>query len=104
MIRPATIGRMEEMSSEDPYLTGKPGVAAILGLQGDSELFDGDHVIATAKHFIYGQPENGTTVGPNDFSERTMRSIFLYSFEQAVKEAHIVNRELQFGATSYPRR
>jgi beta-glucosidase len=67
---------MEEMYSEDPYLTGKLGVAAVLGLQGDSELFDGDHVIATAKHFIHGQPENGTNVGPNDFSERTMRSIF----------------------------
>jgi beta-glucosidase-like glycosyl hydrolase len=82
-------GRMEEMYSEDPYLTGKLGVAAVLGLQGDSELFDGDHVIATAKHFIHGQPENGTNVGPNDFSERTMRSIFFYPFEQAVKQAHI---------------
>ncbi len=61
-------GRMEEMYSEDPYLTGKLGVAAVLGLQGDSELFDGDHVIATAKHFIHGQPENGTNVGPNDIS------------------------------------
>ena len=82
-------GRMEEMYSEDPYLTGKLGVAAVLGLQGDAESFDGDHVIATAKHFIHGQPENGTNVGPNDFSERTMRGIFLYPFEQAIKEGHI---------------
>ena len=39
-------------------------------------------MFATAKHFIHGQPENGTNVGPNDFSERTMRSVFLYPFQQ----------------------
>jgi len=47
------------------------------------------HVFATAKHFVHGQPENGTNGGPSDFSEHTLRSIFLYPFEQAVKKAHI---------------
>ena len=82
-------GRVEEMYSEDPYLTGQMGVAAVRGLQGDSNLLDQDHVFATAKHFVHGQPENGTNVGPNDFSERTMRSVFLYPFQQAVEKAHI---------------
>jgi beta-glucosidase len=82
-------GRVEEMYSEDPYLTARMGVAAVRGLQGTSSTFDENHVIATAKHFIHGQPENGTNVGPNDFSERTMRQVFLYPFEQAVKQAHI---------------
>jgi beta-glucosidase len=82
-------GRVEEMYSEDPYLAGRLGVAAVLGLQGDSDAVDQDHVIATAKHFVHGQPENGTNVGPSDFSERTMREVFLYPFEQAVRNARI---------------
>lgn len=82
-------GRAEEMYSEDPYLTARMGVAAVRGLQGASSTFDENHVIATAKHFVHGQPENGTNVGPSDFSERTMREVFMYPFEQAVKQAHI---------------
>ena len=82
-------GRVEEMYSEDPYLVGQLGVAAVQGLQGDSNLIDQDHVLATAKHFVHGQPENGTNVGPNDFSERTMRSVFLYPFQQVVEKGHI---------------
>jgi beta-glucosidase len=82
-------GRVEEMYSEDPYLVGQLGVAAVRGLQGESSELDRNHVFATAKHFVHGQPENGTNAGPNDFSERTMRQVFLYPFEQAVTKAHI---------------
>jgi beta-glucosidase len=85
-------GRVEEMYSEDPYLAATLGTAAVKGLQGlehaDDRLGD-DHVYATLKHFVHGQPENGTNVGPNDYSERTMRSVFLYPFEQVVKNAHV---------------
>src|SRR5208337_3810570 len=56
---------------------------------GDSPLLGQEHVFATAKHFVHGQPENGTNVGPNDFSERTMRSVFLYPFQQVVTKANI---------------
>ena len=84
-------GRVEEMYSEDPYLVGRLGVAAVRGLQGpgDGSTLDDEHVFATAKHFVHGQPENGTNVGPNDFSERTMRSVFLYPFQQVVQKGHI---------------
>jgi beta-glucosidase len=82
-------GRVEEMYSEDPYLVAQIGTAAVKGLQGSGDRLDPNHVFATAKHFVHGQPENGTNVGPNDFSERTMRSIFLYPFEQVIKNAHI---------------
>ena len=84
-------GRVEEMYSEDPYLVAQLATAAVKGLQGlknDSDPLDENHVYATLKHFVHGQPENGTNVGPNDFSERTMRSVFLYPFEQVVKNAH----------------
>ena len=82
-------GRVEEMYSEDPYLVAQMGTAAVRGLQGSGETLDQNHVFATAKHFVHGQPENGTNGGPSDFSEHTMRSIFLYPFEQAVEKAHI---------------
>jgi beta-glucosidase len=82
-------GRVEEMYSEDPYLVGQLGLAAVRGLQGDPKALDQEHVFATAKHFVHGQPENGTNVGPNDFSERTMRSVFLYPFQQVVGKAQI---------------
>jgi beta-glucosidase len=82
-------GRVEEMYSEDPYLVAQLGTAAVRGFQGLGETLDENHVFATAKHFVHGQPENGTNAGPSDFSERTMRSVFLYPFEQAVKKAHI---------------
>lgn len=80
-------GRDEEMYSEDPYLVATMGVAAITGLQGTSP--DNEHVIATAKHFVHGQPENGTNVGPSELSERTLRDVFLCSFEQAVHVGHV---------------
>src|SRR5208337_1979411 len=83
-------GRVEEMYSEDPYLVAQLGTAAVQGLQGDAAIrLDDNHVFATAKHFVHAQPENGTNTGPADFSERTMRSVFLYPFEQVVKNAHI---------------
>jgi beta-glucosidase len=87
--RDPRFGRVEEMYSEDPYLVAQLGIAAVKGLQGNGERLDDNHVFATAKHFLHGQPENGTNVGPSDFSEYTTRSIFLYPFEQVVKNAHI---------------
>jgi len=82
-------GRDEEMYSEDPFLVAQMGISAVRGLQGPSETLDENHVFATAKHFVHGQPENGTNGGPSDYSEITMRSIFLYPFEQAIKKTHI---------------
>lgn len=87
--RDPRFGRVEEMYSEDPYLVGELGAAAVEGLQGEGPTIDQSHVIATAKHFVHGQPENGTNTGPNDFSERTMREVFLPPFEKAVKVAKI---------------
>jgi beta-glucosidase len=77
------------MYSEDPYLVAQLGIAAVRGLQGPTDRLDENHVFSTAKHFVHAQPENGTNWGPADFSERTMRSVFLYPFEQTVKKAHI---------------
>lgn len=85
-------GRTEETYGEDPYLTSRLGVAAIKAIQGKGPTVDGEHVVATAKHFTaHGQPEAGTNVGPASFSERLLREVFLPSFEAAVKEAGVMS-------------
>src|SRR4030095_3741096 len=53
---------------------------------------EGDHVIATAKHFAaHGQPEGGTNIAPANYSDRILREVFLPSFESAVKEAGVMS-------------
>lgn len=89
LARDPRYGRVEEMYSEDPYLVGELGLKAVQGLQGDLATIDRDHVFATAKHFVHGQPESGTNVGPSDYSERTMRDTFLAPFETAVRVGNI---------------
>ena len=85
-------GRTEETYGEDPYLVSRMGVAVIKAIQGQGPNVDGNHVIATAKHFAaHGQPEAGTNVGPANFSERILREAFLPSFEAAVKEAGVMS-------------
>jgi beta-glucosidase len=85
-------GRTEETYGEDPYLVARLGVAAIKAIQGPGPNVDGEHVIATAKHFAaHGQPEGGTNTAPGNFSERMLREIFLPPFEAAVKEAGVLS-------------
>jgi beta-glucosidase len=83
-------GRTEETYGEDPYLVSRLGVAAITGFQGTGPAIDGQHVLATAKHFaVHGQPEGGTNVAPGNYSERVVREYFLKPFVAAVEEAHV---------------
>jgi len=90
IVRDPRWGRTEETYGEDPYLASRMGVAAITGFQGNSVIIDKSHVIATGKHFaVHGQPENGTNVGPGNYSERIIREQFLKPFEAAVKEANL---------------
>ena len=85
-------GRTEETYGEDPYLTSRMAVAIVKALQGPGPRIEGDHVIATAKHFAaHGQPESGTNIAPVNFSERTLREYFLPSFKAAVIEAGIMS-------------
>lgn len=85
-------GRTEETYGEDPYLTSRMAVAIVRALQGAGPGVDGNHVIATAKHFAaHGQPESGTNIGPVNFSERALREYFLPSFKAAVTEAGIMS-------------
>ncbi len=84
-------GRTEETYGEDPYLVSRMVVAAIRAIQGPGPGVDGEHVMATAKHFAaHGQPEGGTNIAPVNYSERVLREYFLPSFEAAVKEAGVM--------------
>lgn len=81
-------GRTEETYGEDPYLVSRMAVACARGLQGAGETIDRHHVAATLKHFAaYGQPEDGTNCAPANYSERTIREVFLPPFEAAIREA-----------------
>src|SRR5207248_699473 len=72
---------------EDPYLTARMGVAAVRGFHGTDSVIGPQHVFATLKHMTgHSQPESGTNVGPASIGERTLRDMFLYPFEVAIKE------------------
>jgi beta-glucosidase len=82
-------GRFEETYGEDPYLISRLGLAAVRGFQGGGKTIPADRVIATLKHMTgHGQPESGTNVGPANVGERTLRDVFFYPFEVAVKQGH----------------
>src|SRR5262245_57034145 len=89
-------GRTEETYREDAYLVSRMGVACIQALQGTLQgprsTVDGEHIMATAKHFAaHGQPEGGANIAPVNVSERILREVFLPSFEAAVKEAGVMS-------------
>ena len=81
-------GRVEEDFGEDPYFTGKMGLAYVRGAQGES--LNTDHtVVAEPKHFAgHGSPEGGTNTSPVHIGERELRSVMLKSFEPAFREGH----------------
>jgi beta-glucosidase len=85
--RDARWGRIEETYGEDPYLISRLGVAAVRGFQGAGATVPAPKVIATLKHMAgHGQPEGGINVAPASIGERTLRDVFLYPFEYAVRE------------------
>ena len=79
-------GRTYEGFSEDPVLVSTLGRAMILGLQGEgSNFLDGNHVAATAKHFIGdGGTLNGVDQGNTLVSEEGLRNIHGQPYFQAL--------------------
>lgn len=90
LARDPRFGRFDELYSEDPYLVGEIGVAAIFGFQGRGKTIDHEHLLACAKHFTgHGEPEGGGNMAPANFSERVLREMHCYPFEQVVKRANV---------------
>lgn len=81
-------GRGHETYGEDPYLTGKLGVAFIQGLQGD----DPTHLkaAACAKHYaVHSGPEDLRHSFNVDIDDKELFETYLPAFEMCVKEGKV---------------
>ena len=75
-------GRNFEYLSEDPFLNSALVVPFIEGVQSQG-------VIATVKHYALNDQEFNRHNASADLDERTMREIYLPTFEAAVTKAHV---------------
>lgn len=80
-------GRGHETYGEDPYLTGRLGVAYVKGLQGEGETLQ---AAACAKHFaVHSGPEAFRHEFDAQVSARDLEETYLPAFEMLVKEAKV---------------
>ncbi len=85
-IRDPRLGRNQEAFSEDPYLVSCIAGAIVKGIQGDN-ISAPDKCVAGFCHYPgQSQPVSGLERGAMEISERTLRSVFLPSWETAIKE------------------
>jgi beta-glucosidase len=75
-------GRNFEYFGEDPWLASRVAVAYVKGVQSQG-------VSATIKHFLGNNSETDRHHTSSDMDERTMREIYLPTFEAAVREAQV---------------
>src|SRR6266550_2702092 len=75
-------GRNFEYFGEDPFLASRVAVGYIEGMQSQG-------VSATIKHYMGNNSEFDRHNSDSIIDERTMREIYLPTFEAAVKEAHV---------------
>lgn len=75
-------GRNFEYFGEDPFLASRTAVAYINGMQSQG-------VSSTIKHFMGNNQEFLRHDADSIIDERTMREIYLPTFEAAAKEAHV---------------
>ena len=78
-------GRGQETYGEDPFLTGRMGVAFVTGLQGDDPKYF--RVISTPKHFaVHSGPEPSRHTIDVQVSKHDMEDTYLPAFRDAVTE------------------
>ena len=83
-------GRGQETYGEDPYLTGRLGVAFVQGLQGDDPRYY--RVIATAKHYaVHSGPEPDRHHFDARPSERDLHESYLPAFRMLVQEGKVAS-------------
>jgi beta-glucosidase len=78
-------GRGQETYGEDPYLTGRMGVAFVTGLQGDDPKYY--RVVSTPKHFaVHSGPEPARHSIDVHVSKHDMEDTYLPAFRAAITE------------------
>jgi beta-glucosidase len=78
-------GRGQETYGEDPFLTGRMGVAFVTGMQGDDAKYL--RVISTPKHFaVHSGPEPSRHMIDVEVSKHDMEDTYLPAFRAAVTE------------------
>ena len=78
-------GRGQETYGEDPFLTGKMGVAFVTGLQGDDPKYM--QVVATPKHYaVHSGPEPTRHTVDVTVSKHDIEDTYLPAFRAAVVE------------------
>lgn len=86
VVRDPRWGRTEECFSEDSYLVGEMGVAAVKGMQGTS-LSSPDSIGVTLKHYAaYGASEGGRNAATVHIGARELHEVDLPPFEKAFAE------------------
>lgn len=94
LARDPRYGRTEECYGEDAWLVAAMGKAFVEGMQGKAGQsrrgIAPGKLMCTAKHFAgYSVPAGGLNLAPASLGERELRSLHLYPFEVAVKEANV---------------
>jgi beta-glucosidase len=80
-------GRGQETYGEDPYLTGRMGVAFVTGIQGDDPKYL--KLVSTPKHYaVHSGPEPTRHQDNVDVSPHDLEDTYLPAFRAAVTEAH----------------
>ena len=77
-------GRINEIYSEDPYLTGRIGVAFVKGLQGDDPKYL--KLASTLKHYAVNNVETDRTLLNVEVSEKMLFEYWLPHFRDCVIE------------------
>jgi beta-glucosidase len=77
-------GRAQEAYSEDPWLMGEFGLAAVNALQHHN-------VMSCAKHFALNSIENSRFFVDVEVDERTLREVYLPHFKKVVQEGNVAS-------------
>lgn len=85
--RDPRLGRNQEGYSEDPWFCAQMAKTIVHAVQGN-DLTARDKVVAGLCHYPgQSQPTSGLERGSMEYSERTMREVFLPPWEAGIKEA-----------------
>jgi beta-glucosidase len=77
-------GRINECYGEDPFLTGRMGVAYVKGLQGDDPKYL--KLVATLKHYAVNNVERNRQALSATVSERMLHEFWLPHFKDCIVE------------------